>query len=103
MSDIFVVFIMKLFLWGLFYGKCEIFSRFLCFFDEGKKLDDNIVDFFMLYFICLFLEEDKMDSLYVFNLCFYLKIVINFNLKIIRNWIKNIDIFKKDVVVVLVC
>lgn len=94
---------MKLFSWTASHGKWEIFSTSLSRLEEGKKLDDNTVDFFILHSIDSLVEEDKRDNLHVFNSCFYAKIERNFNPKTIRHWTKKTNIFEKDFVVFPVC
>lgn len=102
-SDVSIVPTVKLFSWTAFYGKCEIFSTSLSRLEEGKKLDDNTVDFFILHSIDSLVEEDKRGNLHVFNSCFYAKIERNFNPMTIRHWTKKTNIFEKDFVVFPVC
>lgn len=102
-SDVSIVPTVKLFSWTASHGKCEIFSTSLSRLEEGKKLDDNTVDFFILHSIDSLVEEDKRDNLHVFNSCFYAKIERNFNPMTIRHWTKKTNIFEKDFVVFPVC
>ena len=102
-NNVSVVPSVKLFSWTSLHGKCEIFSTSVCRLEEGKKIDDNTVDFFILHSIDSLLEEDKRDNLHVFNSCFYAKIAKNFNPKSTRHWTKKINIFEKDFVILPVC
>lgn len=77
-SEVSVVPSIKLFSLTSSHGKCEIFSSSLCRLEEDNKIDDSTIDFFILNSIDSFLEEDKRDSLHVFNSCFFLEIIAEF-------------------------
>ena len=102
-SGVSIIPTMKLFSWASSHGKCEIFSTSLCRLEEGEKIDDNTVDFFILHSIDSLVEEDKRNNLHVFNSCFYAKIKRNFNPNTTSHWTKKINIFEKDFVVLPVC
>lgn len=102
-SNVSIIPTMKLFSWASSQGQCEIFSTSLCHLEEGKKLDDNTVNFFILHSITSLVEEDKRDDLHVFNSCFYAKIEKNLNPQTTRRWTKRRDIFEKDFVILPVC
>ena len=102
-SNVSIVPTMKLFSWASSHGQCEIFSTSLCRLEEGKKLDDNTVDFYILHSIKSLVEEDKRDDLHVFNSCFYAKIEKNLNPQTTRHWTKRTNIFEKNFVILPVC
>ena len=102
-SNVSIVPTMKLFSWASSHGQCEIFSTSLCRLEEGKKLDDNTVGFYILHSIKSLVEEDKKDDLHVFNSCFYVKIEKNLNPQTTRHWTKRTNIFEKNFVILPVC
>ena len=102
-SDVAILPPTKLFSKVYVHGTIEIYNNSIGRLEKGKEMDDNLVDFFFLHTINTVLKKDQQESIYIFNSCFYSKIMAQFNPHATRNWTKNVDLFTKNVIVVPVC
>ncbi len=102
-SDVAVLPHTKLFSAVYAHGATEVFSNSIGRLEEGKEMDDNIVDFFLLYTINTILQQDQQEHIYLFNSCFYAKLILKFNPVATRKWTRSVDIFSKDLIIIPVC
>ena len=85
------------------HGNVELYSDSLQNLEHGYLIDDNLMDF-VLFFQAEMKSNSGIpaDSVYVFSACFFQKLT-NFNPNRIRSWVKHVNIFNKDFVVIPVC
>lgn len=71
--------------------------------DEGEFLNDNLIDFYMIY--CFEQHKVPRDKVYFFNTFFYTRLTENtgrasMNYEAVKRWTSKIDIFLYDYIVV---
>lgn len=83
-------------------GGIDLFNTFASCLERGKKINDDLLDFFFISTAENQLNQIMKKQIFIFNSCFYKKL-IQFNPQAIRKWTKDTDIFSKKYLFMPIC
>lgn len=77
-------------------------NTFATCLENGKEVNDDLLDFFLLFTAETHLNDIMKKQIYIYNSCFYKKLS-QFNPHAIRRWTKNTDIFTRKYLFIPIC
>lgn len=83
-------------------GGIDLMNTFATCLENGKEVNDDLLDFFLLFTAETHLNDIMKKQIYIYNSCFYKKLS-QFNPHAIRRWTKNTDIFTKKYLFIPIC